>query len=91
MLMQDVSRAYHDFENRGSQLSIARQAAEEAAESLQLFEQRQRQGVGLPLEVIEAEETLTEARRDLVSTISAYNISQYRLYHSVGNPITANG
>ncbi len=90
-LTQEVSRAFHDLKHRGPQLSVARKAVEEAEESLQLFEQRQKQGVGLPLEVIEAEETLTEARRDLVSTISAFNTAQYRVYHAVGNDMVPPG
>jgi outer membrane protein TolC len=42
-------------------------------------------GVGLPLEVLQAQKALIQARKDYISSIIDYNKAQYRLFVSVGN------
>ncbi len=65
--------------------SIAEQGVKDAEESFKLNEARLKLGVGLPLEVLQAEKALIQARKDYISSIIDYNKAQYRLFVSVGN------
>jgi outer membrane protein TolC len=65
--------------------SIAEHGAIDAEESLKLNEARLKLGVGLPLEVLQAEKALIQSRKDYVSSIIDYNKAQYKLFVSIGN------
>lgn len=65
-------------------LGIEIAADKYAKEALTLNQQRQAQNIGIPLEVIQAEEALTRARLDLFGAITAYNQAQLRLFTVTG-------
>ncbi|MFQ5714104.1 MAG: TolC family protein [Candidatus Scalinduaceae bacterium] len=64
---------------------VAEQWVIDAEESLKLNEARLKLGVGLPLEVLQAEKALIQSRKDYVSSIIDYNKAQYKLFVSIGN------
>ena len=66
---------------RGISALTCLRAAEATAELSQV---RFRSGVGISLEVLGAENTLTEARTTLVAAIIGYDASQVRLLRSLG-------
>lgn len=66
------------------QRKLAEQAVRDAEEALRLNQDRQAQNIGIPLEVIQAEEALTRARLDLYGAITDYNQSQLKAFTSTG-------
>ncbi len=44
-------------------------------------------GVGLPLEVLQAQKALIQARKDYISSIIDYNKAQYKLLVAMGNDL----
>lgn len=84
-IAEEVRIAYEQSKSRVAQIEIAKQGLNDAEESLQLNLERQKLGVGLPLEVIQAENALTRARLSFISTMVNYNQAQYRLYTALGH------
>ena len=60
------------------------QAVNDAEEALRLNQERQARNIGLPLEVLEAEEALTRARLDFYRAIVEVNQAQVRAYAATG-------
>jgi outer membrane protein TolC len=71
------------------QRKLAEQAVLDAEAGLTLNQQRQDRDIGLPLEVLQAEEALTKARLDLHTTVVAYDQAQLRVFASLGHKHTA--
>lgn len=69
---------------RGEQRELAGQAVKDAEEALRLNQERQRRNIGLPLEVLEAEEALTRARLDYYRAVVEVNQAQLRAYAATG-------
>ena len=57
---------------------------QDAEEALRLNQERQAQNIGLPLEVLEAEEAATRARMDFYRTVVEYNQAQVRAFAATG-------
>lgn len=57
---------------------------EDAGEALRLNRERQAQRIGLPLEVLQAEEALTRARMDLLDAVVDFNQAQLRVFTAAG-------
>lgn len=66
------------------QRKLAEQAVKDAEEALRLNQDRQTQNIGIPLEVLQAEEALTRARLDLYGTTTEFNQAQLRALASIG-------
>ncbi|MBI1871310.1 MAG: TolC family protein [Chlamydiae bacterium] len=81
----EVKSFYDQSQSLEEQMKIAEQGVKDAQESLALNEERQVAGLGLPLEVIQAEESLTRARLDYLNVITEYNKAQFELLMSTGN------
>ena len=84
-IIQQVIIAHTQVNAKNEQMTIAEQGVKDAEESLKLNEARLKLGVGLPLEVLQAQTALIQARKDYISSIIDYNKAQYRLFVSVGN------
>ncbi len=65
-------------------LDLAASEVRDAEEALGLDEERQARGIGLPLEVLQAEEALARARLDHYSSIVEYNQAQLRVFVATG-------
>lgn len=77
---EQVSIAWTQWKSRLEQMQIAEQAIKDAEEALDLNVKRQATGVGIPLEVIQAEEALTRARLDYLTSVIDFNQAQLRLF-----------
>ncbi len=71
---------------KDEQRKLAAEAVRDAAESLRLNQERQAANIGLPLEVLQAEEALTRARLDLFTAVVDYNQEQIRAHLLLGRP-----
>ncbi len=74
----DQSLAYE------SNIDIARLAAAQAQEQLRLAEDRLKAGIGINIDVIQAQSALTIALRNYVNAIYSYNIQQAKLRRAIG-------
>ncbi len=79
-----VRTAFAQSKAKREQLRVAEQAVRDAEEALTLNQERQDRDIGLPLEVLQAEEALTRARLDHFLTIIEHNQSQLRLFAAAG-------
>ncbi len=84
-IIQQVIVAHTQVNAKQEQITIAEQGVKDAEESLKLNEARLKLGVGLPLEVLQAEKALIQSRKDYVSSIIDYDKAQYKLFVSIGN------
>jgi outer membrane protein TolC len=66
------------------QRRLAEQAAKDAEEALALNLRRQSENIGLPLEALQAEESLARARMDLYAAMVEHNQAQLRLFRALG-------
>ncbi len=66
------------------QIALAEQKLASATETLRLARERKQYGVGVVLEDIQAQQDLTRARSDYVTTIAEYNKAQYALTRALG-------
>ncbi|MCO5168755.1 MAG: TolC family protein [Planctomycetes bacterium] len=80
----EVVAAHAEAGARRAQLDLARLQVDEAGRALGLHEARDRLGVTVPLELIEAERAATQAWLDLIAAASGYNRAQYRLWFAAG-------
>jgi outer membrane protein TolC len=79
-----VRAAFAQARAKREQLQVADQAIRDAEEALRLNQERQAREIGLPLEVLQAEEALTRARLDHFLTIVEFNQAQLRLFAAMG-------
>jgi outer membrane protein TolC len=69
---------------KAEQVKLADQAVRDAVEALDLTRERQSRQIGLPLEVLRAEEALTRARLDHDTAMIDYSQGQLRAFAAVG-------
>ncbi|OHB74224.1 MAG: hypothetical protein A2W17_02155 [Planctomycetes bacterium RBG_16_41_13] len=84
-IIQEIIVAHTQVNAKQEQITIAKQGITDAEESLRLNEARLKLGMGLPLEVLQAQTAFIQARKDYISSIIDYNKAQYSLFVSVGN------
>lgn len=84
---ENIRISYATMIAKREQMKIAEDGLTDARESLKLNQERQIMGIGIPLEVLQAEEALTKARLDHLAAITKYNKSQLTLFTKIGmNP-----
>lgn len=69
---------------KSEQVKLAAQAVQDAVEALDLTRERQSRQIGLPLEVLRAEEALTRARLDHDTAMIDYSQGQLRVFTHLG-------
>ncbi len=82
-IQNTVEDAFLTLESSREQIETAKVAIESAQESLRLSQLRFQAGVGTQTEVITAESSLTEARGNLASAVTSYNIALVQLQRAV--------
>jgi outer membrane protein TolC len=80
----EVRAAWTQVTARRRMLDLAKQELEDATRALALNQERQAANIGIPLEVLQAEEALTRARLDFYTVAVEYNQAQLRLHLSLG-------
>jgi outer membrane protein TolC len=79
----DVEQAYINIQSRRTQISTTAQAVEQSNEALRLARLRLSAGVGTQLEVIRAEEDLTQAQVNRLQAIIGFNQSLANLQRAI--------
>ena len=79
-----VRETYDKCMGYQTNIEIAKEAAAEAQEQLQLAEERLKAGIGINIDVIQAQSALTVALRNYVNSIYSYNLEQARLRRAIG-------
>jgi outer membrane protein TolC len=79
-----VVKAYDDVLSAKEEITPTRKEVEAAEESLKLSQVRFKRGLGLAIEVIQAEDALADARLNYIKTIVGYNKAQARLLNELG-------
>jgi outer membrane protein TolC len=85
-IIAQVRQAYVQVNSRQRQIAIAEEAVESARESYELNRNRIFEKQGLPIEVLQAIQSLAAARQVYVDTVTEYNQAQFRLLTAVGQP-----
>ena len=73
------------------QLATTKQNLVTASETLRLTRELKQFGVGVVLEDIQAQQELTRARSDYLTTIAEFNKAQYALSKAVGRTLSETG
>lgn len=85
-IIAQVRQSYAQVNSRQRQIAIAEEAVKSARQSYELNRNRIYEKQGLPIEVLQAIQSLATARQLHVDTVTDYNQAQYRLLTAVGNP-----
>lgn len=85
----EVSQAFAQVTSRRKQIAIAESAVERAMNSFRLNRTRIFEKQGLPIEVLQAIQSLAATRREYLGSVIDYNQAQYRLYTALGQPVSA--
>ncbi len=83
---REVVEAHGQVEIRWQQIENAKNAVASATQSRQRNLERIKQGRGLPIEMLQANQALNQARREYLRTIADYNSAQFTLYRAIGAP-----
>lgn len=86
-IIAQVRQAYAQVNSRQRQIAIAEQAVKSARESYELNRNRIFEKQGLPIEVLQAIQSLAAARQVYVDTVTDYNQAQFRLLTAIGQPV----
>ena len=78
-----------EFRAKVEQMKLAESAVKDAEESLKLNQERQAGNIGLPLEVLQAEDALARARMNLYAAVVEYNQAQLRAFTYAGRKHSA--
>ncbi|MBI1805332.1 MAG: TolC family protein [Ignavibacteriae bacterium] len=85
----DVLSAYTRVQTKSRQLVATKQGLKDIQQAVKLAQERQRTGIGIALEVVQALKTYYTAEKDYVEAVGGYNKAQYELYRAIGVPIEA--
>jgi outer membrane protein TolC len=83
----DVAEAYAQVVSRREQIDLARTGIAAARDSYRRNSERTQEGVGLPIEALQAIQALDAAQRQYVRSIADYNRAQFRLQRALGWPV----
>jgi len=83
----DVAEAYAQVVSRREQIDLARTGITSARQSYRRNIERTQEGVGLPIESLQAIQALDAAQRQYVQSVADYNRAQFRLQRALGWPV----
>ncbi|MBC8350657.1 MAG: TolC family protein [Planctomycetes bacterium] len=81
---REINVAHAQVLSRQGQIDVAESAVKSATESYDRNSTRIKEGVGLPIETLQAIQALDQARREYVRTVVDYNAAQFRLHRALG-------
>jgi outer membrane protein TolC len=88
LIAREVVEAHAQVQARRRQIANAETGVQAAADSYRRNMQRIRDGVGLPVEVLQSIQALDAARREYLRAVVTYNEAQFRLHRALGWPIS---
>lgn len=83
-LITEIVKAFDDVISAEEEITFSLNQREAAEESLRLSQVRFKRGLGLAIEVIQAEDALSSARLNFIRSITEYNKSEIRLLNAIG-------
>ena len=83
----EVTDAYVRLQGRYRSISVAKNNVEESLQSFNLNMTRIRGGEGLPIEALQAIQSVAKARSAYLDAVVVYNKTQFELLRALGNPI----
>lgn len=83
----EVTTAWHEVQAGRRRIEMTEQRLKQAGESLRLHRIRIRGLLGLPLEALQAVESIAQARDARLKAVISYNQAQVRLLRAVGRPV----
>jgi len=86
-ITRQVVESHTRVQSLFDQLGTGKQNLATAAETLRLTRERKQFGVGIVLEDIQAQQELTRAKSDYLTTVAEYNKAQYGLSWAVGTSL----
>jgi outer membrane protein TolC len=86
---REVVEAHAQVQSRREQIATAQQGVQAALASYERNLDRIKNVQGLPIEVLQAIQALTQARREYLRSLIAYNEAQFRLQRALGWPETS--
>lgn len=89
IISAEVAAAFHQVQQRRRLIEVAERNVQESQRSLELNMQRIRSAAGLPIEVLQAIQSVADARHAYLNVIANYNRAQLLLLRSVGEPPTS--
>jgi outer membrane protein TolC len=90
LVRREVISAYSQSEAAQRRVGIARRQLQTATAGYEADLRRIRGGQGLPIELLNSVDRLVTARRTLIRTVLAYNLSQFSLFVALGGqPVPA--
>ena len=82
----EVTDAYVRLQGRYRSISVAKNNVEESLQSLHLNMTRIRGGEGLPIEALQAIQSVAKARSAYLDAVIVYNKTQFELLRALGKP-----
>jgi outer membrane protein TolC len=89
LIAAEVAEAYYQVQERRRQIEPAQRAVVESLRSLELNMNRIRGAEGLPIEVLQAIQSVAASRRVYLQAVMNYNRAQFQLLRAVGQPPSA--
>jgi outer membrane protein TolC len=86
-IVAQVRSAYASTQNRREQLPLAEDAVMRATDAYELHRERIYDKQGLPLEALQAMQTLATAELARIDAVVSYDVAQIRLHTALGNPL----
>lgn len=83
---REIVEAHAQVASRKRQIEIAQGAVQVARDSYDRNRERIRNAQGLPLEVLQSIQALSQAQREYLRTIIEYNQAQFQLHRAIGWP-----
>lgn len=92
-LMDQVAReiveSHAQVQSRSLQIATAEESVSAAQDSFRRNWERIQNGQGLPIEVLQSIQALTNAQKEYVRTVADHNNAQFTLHRSLGWPVNA--
>ena len=85
-MAREVIESHVQVQSRRDQIATAQQGVEAAVASFERNLERIKNVQGLPIETLQSIQALTQARREYLRTLVAYNEAQFRLHRALGWP-----
>jgi outer membrane protein TolC len=86
LVAREITEAVAQSRTSRKQIEIAREGVEAALHSYERNVARIEEGKGLPIEVMQAVQALSIARREYLRTVIEYNVAQFTLCRALGWP-----
>ena len=84
---REIVESHAQVQSRSQQIVTAEESVSAAQDSFRRNWERIQNGQGLPIEVLQSIQALTNAQKEYVRAIAEHNASQFTLHRSLGWPV----